>query len=1017
MTISKQELKNQNKSQEIEEEKNKQKEVNSSIISNNIISEEQKEDGNNLGEKNSQIKKNLSKEKEVEVKADEESFSEENENTISTKVNKSNNEININNIPINLQKIPMAPPVNAKELVDKGRELLTNQAVRTAYNALKFQFIRNNGKFNSRNNGLKKEKGSSVSSKHLSDALTQAQTFFSLTKEETVPSYNEILNLAMLLSEAANAYYDDHRGWRGSSYGTDAKNLANEIRKITYDLFRAINQSEIQNGQADNQPDIDVEELTKPEKKKHIKIVEELDKHYKEWAKNYANNEALSDREKIRAKYVLFKQYEESLEIYKKIVKPKDQKEIIRQYDAYKLQNSVLDKAERQFPTLKQDEIATSMSDHAHKFMDKEEEKELDKEQVDAGLTKEQLEGIDKIDKWFMRNAFNGGLIGKISSARKSNFSDIIIQLFTKTKRERLFIYYLIETGKRKSPDLMSVYDSQNKDEYIPNLSEFKSQMLATRLKILTHVSDGDYTYMHKLCEAMQVNAQFKELIRDCPRTIHELENGGEEDDGNDLQLIIKGEQNDVNEEELEPEALLEKKVEDRKKQLAKTYRSLKSMEAAAKTLQNASRRNKDFARTEYERMREAAQAEIRKLAEADEAVGDAHDKYDVKAKEKMKPNLRGYNKVKDVNKSAGLGLKVAQTTFKYHDAFTSWGIPAEWKYMELFAGVDVGANLFSGISNLLGSFAAFYSLYTGGSKMHAGDIGEAIVNGLNSIANLGMTAAKGYIVGAQNLQFFKTAAEGVAAKTPEVLKTGGIVTAAVGMALGSYQVMSSTLDSINNIKASNYLDKKHKAIVNLPANEEKEVAEQKRNKEIKYEKNMIKLSGMVADKKGTSGILSTAGAGLGLISIFVPGIGPLICSVAGIMVTIASSRVEKLMGNDIRTNLFDDFFEFDKFAKSAVKALGKKGKVVYDLDRFKMDLRRRIAAAVGFTDVGTCADSIAKKYAKQVCSKLFAVPEVWESKNEQKGYIQLVKSFGLPYNKEKGLPDEGSLAKKISGR
>ena len=36
---------------------------------------------------------------------------------------------------------------------------------------------------------------------------------------------------------------------------------------------------------------------------------------------------------------------------------------------------------------------------------------------------------------------------------------------------------------------------------------------------------------------------------------------------------------------------------------------------------------------------------------------------------------------------------------------------------------------------------------------------------------------------------------------------------------------------------------------------------------------------------------------------------------------------------------------------------------------------------------------------------------------DEKKGYIELVKSFGLPYDEKKRIPDARLLAKKMTGR
>ncbi|WP_029322114.1 hypothetical protein [Butyrivibrio sp. AE3004] len=1030
MTISKNELINKN----IE----KKEELKSNIENGELLTRLSKASAppqggaGGKGEKSdekiaSQIKKNLSmQEEETEFNLEDNIILLKKEESESDIEIDSEDSMSIHKIPVNTSKFSKKPPINQSQLVAGEQANLINEAVKNALKNIRHHFV-DNGTFRLRNNGLVVTEKSSVTAKQLHDAIREAETFFKNFNEDQMPAYSTMMGVMLRLSEAANSYRDAHRGWRGTKYGDRIKELSVYIRNSMDQLFSVIDVSEGRKEERQKLANVNVAAMSKDEIKGHQNAVEELNDYYKEWALNYANNETLTDREKIRAKYLLFLPYEKDLEVYKRTVRRDKWLDVVKQYEHYKMLNRVFEKAEKKNSELKQDDVSKEITRHAHDNLEKKEEKNISIEGVNEGLSAEQLKGIEEIDKWFIKNAFNGGLMGKAMSSRKNNNSDIITKLLAKTKRERLFIYYLIETGARKNAGFIDVINSQT-GRYIPKLSKFTDQMYASKLKILTHIRDGGYTYMHKLCEAMQVNSVYKDFVKDCPRTLLELNRPVEEEE--DDSIIGGKEQN------LEPEELINKNVEKRKKQLVKTFQAVQQAENAAKRFKEASGKTQKAARkAEYDSLMKNLKKELRKLSEADDEVGEACEKYNIKEKIGFKPQLTGFNSIADANASGGLGLKVAQVVSKNSDYALKWFIPEKWLYLDKFVGADVGANVFSYFSNLLGGLAALYSLASGTANMHAGDIGEKVVKLINSVVSGGLSVGKAIDTGTQNLQFFREATKGAKAVGSEALKTAGIVTASVGIALGTYTMASAGLDGINSLRASSYLSKKKKKIslirddesedqdvMLLDKEEQKKKAEEKekekeREKQIKYEQNMIKLSHRIAGKKATAGFMAAGSATIGLVSIFVPGIGAVICAVAGIAAVIASSRVEKNKLASLRTQMFDLFFGMDEFATRIKNMLAAKGKRVYDDEHFKGDLRGRIASAAGFTDIGTACNSIAKKYAEMVCSKLFADIPRWESEDEKNGYIQLVKSFGLPYNKEKKIPSVDALAKKMSGR
>ena len=121
---------------------------------------------------------------------------------------------------------------------------------------------------------------------------------------------------------------------------------------------------------------------------------------------------------------------------------------------------------------------------------------------IDESLTQEQLAGIREIDSWVIRNMNNGGWLGRLVGSVKSDMTDLTSVLFSMTKRERLNVYYLIQTRERKNPDLNKVFTAQT---FVPKLDAFKGQMLASKANLLKHATGGGYVYMTKLADAIRI--------------------------------------------------------------------------------------------------------------------------------------------------------------------------------------------------------------------------------------------------------------------------------------------------------------------------------------------------------------------------------------------------------------------------------------------------------------------------------------------------------------------------------
>ncbi|MCR5101308.1 MAG: hypothetical protein K6B41_08120, partial [Butyrivibrio sp.] len=137
---------------------------------------------------------------------------------------------------------------------------------------------------------------------------------------------------------------------------------------------------------------------------------------------------------------------------------------------------------------------------------DVKEEMEMEstlRKRIDKGLTEEQSQAVDRIDRWLIRNYRNGGMAGTVYGGMRNNNSQFVMKLLSMSKRERLYIYYMIETGARKAPSDEDLLKSQS-GKYIPDKDKFKSQMIATKFKFTARFF-GDYVYWHKLDQAMEL--------------------------------------------------------------------------------------------------------------------------------------------------------------------------------------------------------------------------------------------------------------------------------------------------------------------------------------------------------------------------------------------------------------------------------------------------------------------------------------------------------------------------------
>ncbi len=868
-------------------------------------------------------------------------------------------------------------PALASMQVESGRTMLSERALDATFKGLNSSFYGENGQFER----LKRtaEEKSSPFFNRLFESMEKLKSVL----EDKKSSTDDIVSAALLVSEYANSYYDTHRGHIYTDVGKVRKNTAMVIRDSMSGLFENL-LAGMNVHLPSNTRAYAIDNPTKAEKKRIDKSIGNLGNAYVRWGAALGKDEIIDERAHVRDKLRLLMPYEGDIAKYKLIHQGEEMPYVIRQYDLLRRQVALIDELEKN-KKKDTDEITKMTREYVISQDEQKEEKELPASEIDQGLTESQLEAIDRIDQWFVRNAYNGGMLGTVIKALRNEHGDIINELFRKSKRERLFIYYLIEKGKRKSPSTLTVWQSQS---YVPDLDAFRDRMKATKLKVTSWVAGG-YTYMSKLSDAMQANKEYKDMIKD-GRDI-----AVESEEEKKAYEALKG----IEKDKLSAKEKLTVAAFNRKMLLKKSYNCLSSIQnEEARLRKTKAAEEKQQINDKLDQLTEEAKKALRMLVEADNEVGNIAKDYNMDGSNGLNPvsvggDDEGLENLTTISEGVGAALGKM--------SMLKWGLgDSGLAKMDLVTQGGIGA-LTGAVGQASAMLLAVFDIVENAGNMHAGDIAQKVVSAVNSLAE----GAKSVWEGVEQGKFFVDKAAGVA-KTAEftassALQVTGIVTSGVSVAINGYSTVSSMLDHRNATKASRYLAEKHK---NNPE-----------TKETRYEKNMIKLAKRLSDNKAKSAALNTLTSTVSLVSVAVPGLGVFLAPV-GIGLTLIGIIREKKRMSDIRTKTFDDYFGFEGFFDKVKDKMTQLGRKVYDPEAFKDQLRRKLAAAAGYADMFTAMNAIAVKYAELIHNKLF-VKKDYADNDEKEGYIQMIKSFGLPFNEEKGKPDKEMLIRKMSGR
>lgn len=804
------------------------------------------------------------------------------------------------------------------------------------------------------------------------------------------PSVGEMTEAIVRLSETANAYIDTHRDtFMYQLFGdlAEKRKIARNITKISDAFFK------IMDGMGDDFSFFDslqeVQSLNLDYDKKVVERITNFHDIYKKLGEHISYREN-GERDKIKEKLSYFQPYENDFKILlarRAINREKFEKKVndkaqymLNLYVRYTRQERVITKLEQN------EEIKDSLSDivdkvvteHAEEWNERGGEKKLTKEDADSNLTKEQLHAINEIDKWFLENWNNGGFAALFNVA-KNEHGEIVAELFKKTKRERMFIYYLIQSGHRKEPTALDVYRSQTEKL---DINEFKRKMEAHWLKLHRRLT-GDYINMNKLTESLEANRVYKDHILQCNKIAGDLDKANER----------RG----------------KKKPIDKNLPIEKQYKvALENFIVVGLAYQNISEqlnaeKDKKKDKKKIKNLTDTQTATAQELEECRKALVDLnHEIAEIKSDAAVEESDQE-EEVTEAREMAGfvVGSIVNNVSAIKYIASLSDSTIAK---INLATTNTTGVAL-SSINSIVSTALGIYSHVESLAEQHWGDkiagfveFGNGILDVATSVAENVETIKKFTEIGEQVLDTDSW-------DFSQGTQTLGLVTSSASLAINSYKLISKGLDVRNAKNAKEVIDKKYKGKGEVTA----------KDKQRRYEENMARLVNAVSKRRTVYSSIDFAVSGANMVGVFIPGVGQ-VMAIAGLGITLATTILKAISTGKVQTAIFDNYFNFPKCLEKAKLAV-QKTRTIVNVSRFEEELRRRLAAKEGYSDMSSAATQIAKKYADFFYTRLFESPAGTLTADEKKAYINMIKGFGLPYDEEKKKPDKELLARSLTGK
>lgn len=544
---------------------------------------------------------------------------------------------------------------------------------------------------------------------------------------------------------------------------------------------------------------------------------------------------------------------------------------------------------------------------------------------------------------------------------------EMLDRLFSLSKRERLHIYYLIENKRRRDANMLDVAASQT---YKPTLDGFTDKIVATKFKFWKRLG-GEYIYSHKLSDALLVTREYRkeiEAVAEIDREQKLLKKKEEEED-----ILID-----------EPAEAMQKLLELRG-----------NLEVLREIWEKIDNEKTEKGKEKYYSSRDEACEKCKSIAVSLRHLQDRVPK--------EKINIpQGEDRGMEAN-----GFAENYSIFGY--------LPNLLSEKLLGGSFELGTE---GIVSLIYAVTGTIILVKNGKNYSREDLAQRSLE-------VGFSAMYAASTGVMIASKFAQAAP--LAQTASVMEmgvpvVGALVTAGVAICQG---VSAAKMKSHGKNAYQFIMSKRAKKLSN-GKNGKKKYAElnKEEQRELKYEANMWILQDKLKERQKERADLNGVAAGLCAMSAVLP-----ILLIPTLAVFIVGGVQSYKRGSDLRSALFDDFFNMDQLAEDALtqRERGERGQHPYHSpeDReerkkqMKEALRLRVAARAGFNSVHKATEYICLRFARLIRQKLFPAkePEGQEQQEEQNGYIELVKALNLKYDKKKKIPEEHILARRLNAQ
>lgn len=806
------------------------------------------------------------------------------------------------------------------------------------------------------------------------------------------------------LYQAVSAYVADHI----SSWSSETQKRYEKACEMKSMLDHVARESIRKNTGEVNEPAIF---FNNEEKKAAIKNVERQLDYYKEYCKKTDKNLMLSSEEKLVRKWDALKVFERDVQIYIHLAETEAARKdkplkgdtfyLVQEYRSLRQQMKLRDLAKKSgFERAFKNETTDLIRDHSYNMYKdglKKQRGRVSAMDGDDGLDKTQIQAINMIDQWVVRNVRNRNIASPFS---QENRIDISAKLLSMPRRKRLYIYYLVETRERVNPSMSGFYMSQTSALYIPTLEGFKKHMIATRWKFYKRIS-RDHIYWDKLTQAMLIADQSTPIINQVSQYMKA---------GDALEAEKKGE--------------TKEKITEKETEIDTTSKENAQKEKAIIDEETANKKIKDklilFARN--------GQMAIRLMKEKEEATGKAKEVKEKALKDLQEEAITIINDIwiiaTQVSQTPGKSFEESEkkdTQLHYGSTFadnaqkvlsivgntindaTIYGtiINQKAELLQIVKGYGQGVGALGGVAATVGACFTLAAILDNPHPVTGWDITSTTMTFANGVVK----AATG-IAGLANA--IKPFSDSLSAAGPAL----AVLFAGVETANAVIKTGSAARNGYHRNKASKLYNKRR---------EELEWAGKKIEAD-KYRDGMLKLNEKLSQREAVASIGSvfTAGASVTAAALFLAGtITVGVTAIVGgvvLVAALAARSINREYSKSMKVELFDAYYEipalYEKVrAKWIEKNDGQKPTKDQEEEMLK-SLRQRVSAESGFFSPAHAATYIANRYADHMITKAHS------NDPDSEMYVQMIKGLGLKYeyDREKGIeiPTASDIVKKL---